>query len=170
MRIGAQKRRELCEIDAFVGELLRLVPRRLPANRTRRCLVVMDLARFLGKAPADIFGIANDFAQFCDHLARQPCDGVVTRGALGVGRLRGRGTFAACAFGDTDLRRRESVDVDVIADGTNDERRGLLPIEFFGRGEPPFEAMAVRASEVKNDHDEKTGTACARLTPATILY
>ena len=170
MRIGAQKRRQLGEIDAFVGELLRLVPRRLPANRTRRRLVVMDLARFLGKASADIFGIANDFAQFCDHLGRQPCDGVVTRSALGIHRLRGCSTFAARASGDPDLRRWEAVYVDVIADGTNDERRGLLPIEFFGGGEPPFEAMAVRTTEVKNDHDEKTGTACARLTPATILY
>jgi hypothetical protein len=46
--------------------------------------------------------------------------------------LRGRGTFAARAFGDSDLRRREAIYVNVIADGTNDERRGLLPIEFFG--------------------------------------
>jgi hypothetical protein len=126
----------------------------------------MDLSRFFGKAPADILGIANDFTQFCQHIAGQRCDGIVARGVLCIRRLRRRGTFATRGFGDTDLRRREAVYADVIADRANDERRRLLPVELFSGSEPTLEAVAVRAAEVENDHDEKTGTARAGLTLA----
>src|SRR6266446_3819507 len=140
MRIGAQKRRQASEIDALVGELLRLVTRRLPANRTRGCFVVMNLARLLGKAPADVFGIAHDFAELCEHIARQPCDGVVTRSALGIRRLLRRRAFATAGFAYSDLRRRNALYADVIAYRARDKRVGLLPIELFRGGKPPFEA------------------------------
>ena len=164
MRIRAQKRWKLREIDALVREFLRLVARRLAANRTRGCFVVMNLARFLGKPPADIFGIANDFAQLCEHVARQPGDGVVARRALGIRRLRRRGTFATRGLGHPDLRRRDALYADVIAYRARDERVGFLPIELFRGGKPSFEAMAVRAGEVKNDHDQKTGRVRRWLT------
>src|SRR5438105_7855510 len=118
----------------------------------------MDFARLVRKAATDIFGIADDFTQLCEHVARQPGDCVVAWRRFHVVRLLRRSAFTSRRFRDADLRGRDAVYPRVIANGARDERRLFLAVEFLRRSEPPFETMAVCTTEIKDDHDLKNGS------------
>ena len=152
------------EVDALVAQFLRFVARRLAADRTRRRFVVVDLARFFGEASADVLRVAHDFAELQHHFRREPRCDVMARRLFRIDGFRRPCAFASGRLRYVHLRRRDALDADVIADRTRDEQRVLLPVEFLGRGEPPFEAMAVHAGEVKNDHESKTDGRFAALT------
>src|SRR5690349_11243505 len=116
----------------------------------------MDLARFLGEAAPDVLGVAHDLAQLRDRLDRQAERGVVGRVAL-FRRLGGRRVVACGAFCDADARRRQALDVRIVANGARDERALLLSCELLARGEPALEAMPMRAAKLENDHAAKNG-------------
>ena len=74
MRIAGEKRRQLRELDAFIGQRLGLVARGLAANRALRRFLVMDAARLFRKALAHVFGIAHDLAQPGDQVRGEASD------------------------------------------------------------------------------------------------
>src|SRR5207237_8017707 len=116
------------------------------------------------KVATDICGIADAFPQLGEHVARQPGDCVVAWRRFHVVRLLRRSAFTSRRFRDADLRGRDAVYPRVIANGARDERRLFLAVEFLRRSEPPFEPMAVCATEIEDDHDFKTTQSDTRLT------
>src|SRR5262245_48936526 len=124
----------------------------------------MDLARLLRKAAADVLRAADDLAQLGEHLGRQAHHVAVLGTFLVVDGARRRRVVAGRGARDAHLRRRQPLDVDVVADGARDHRRVALPVELLGGREPPLEAVAARAVEVEDDHRATTGPGRAALT------
>jgi hypothetical protein len=60
----------------FFAQRVGIVLRCLAADRPRRHFLVVDLARFLGKATADVLGVADDLAQLFHELDGEACQGL----------------------------------------------------------------------------------------------
>src|SRR5579859_7059122 len=69
LRIGERYPGQPADLDPFVGQLLGFFVGRLAVDAARVALAVMDLARFLGEAVADIL------VAFLDHFAKRAQQG-----------------------------------------------------------------------------------------------
>ena len=115
----------------------RFVTRRLAADRARGDFVVVDPARFFREAAADVRRAADHFAQLREDL-RGEVDHLAVLGArlVQVGARRRR-VVARGGARHPHLRRRQPRDVDVVADGTGDQRGIASPIELAADANHP---------------------------------
>src|SRR6185312_5821397 len=166
-----RQHRQRRNLDAFVDQRTRFLGRGLAVDRPVLDIAVMHLARFVGKALADIVGIFHDvIAQFLDlgaqldflrHQQRRRFQW--RRRFRGRGR-RWRGSLAAL-LADDPRGHDGALDLDRAAGGATHQLALLLA--FIGRGtlKPALERVALLAAKVVTDHAEPR-TRCRCSGPA----
>ena len=132
-------------------------PSAWPRIARARHFLVVDLARLLGKARADVLGAAHDLAQLRDQLRRE-CPAIRLRAA---GRRAAR--WRSSPFGHAHARRRQRARPSRTSQtGQRTRPRACWRVELLARGEPALEAVALRAGEVVDDHGALTAEAAGR--------
>src|SRR3954462_10979667 len=141
---------DLAEFDALLGQFARFLGGRLAIDAARIDLAVMDFARLLGEALADIVAIRFDltaqFEQGRAHLSRRQRRDVLVR--------------------TPDIRRHQRLFDPVIAAGrTGDLARLLLRIEGIAAAEPALEFVLGVATQREPDHRKCPPGTCLCLYP-----
>src|ERR1700730_85324 len=128
---------DAAELDAFLGKCLRFLAAGLAIDAVRVGLAVMDAARLLGKALADIvaflFDLPPHFHQGGAHLRRRYRQVSVARAA--------------------DIRcHQRLLDLGVAAIRAGDLAGPGLCLEALAVAEPGLEFVAGRAAQREQDH------------------
>lgn len=144
MHIFARRDRQGQDRDPFFGQFACLALRGNATDAACRRFLVMNLSCLFGKT------IAYILAAIDQCLDERP--EVFPRRALftwiGLNRL------IPCWAAAFDMwPRRQANDSRVVADGTHDLPIFGLMLKIVAGTEPPFEAMAVAAGQVEDDHD-----------------
>ncbi len=149
---------ENAEGNPLVLERAGLVDRRLAVDAAAGGLAVMDLARLLGKALADVVEGLLDMLAKRAQLAHRPGDGRrrVCRRAFG-----GQSLVSASAARDLGRHRRLG-DPAVAADRADDLARGGLRVVGRAVTKPSLEDVVMGAFEVEDDHRGATSVSLFR--------
>src|SRR5439155_7311014 len=137
MRLGVGlDPRDAAELDAFLGQGLRFVVARFAIDAVRIDLAVMNAARLLGKALADVIAIGLDLAA---HLRKR-------------GEHLSRRDWRLIARASDIGRHQRLLDLRIAAIRTGDLARLLLRLKPVAVAEPALEFMAGSASQREQDH------------------